>query len=227
MNYEDFKTIITESFPQLSPEQLERFAAMDMLYRDWNSKINVISRKDIDQLYSHHVLHSLAIAAFLKYQMPEAFEAFISGVKGNGGRLKVLDLGTGGGFPGIPLAVLFPEVDFTLCDSIGKKTIVASGVAASLGLKNVKVVNSRAESLDESFDYIVSRAVTSLDNFMPWVKGKYSEGILYLKGGDLVEEIATAMGKFRMRKGSVHTWGIDNWLQDEFFEQKMVIFIEK
>ena len=227
MNYEDFKTIITESFPQLSPEQLEQFAAMDMLYRDWNSKINVISRKDIDQLYSHHVLHSLAIAAFLKYQMPEAFEAFISGVKGNGGRLKILDLGTGGGFPGIPLAVLFPEVDFTLCDSIGKKTIVASGVAASLGLKNVKVVNARAESLDESFDYIVSRAVTSLDNFMPWVKGKYSEGILYLKGGDLVEEIATAMGKFRMRKGSVHTWGIDNWLQDEFFEQKMVIFIEK
>ena len=227
MNYEDFKTIITESFPQLSPEQLEQFAAMDMLYRDWNSKINVISRKDIDQLYSHHVLHSLAIAAFLKYQMPEAFEAFISGVKGNGGRLKVLDLGTGGGFPGIPLAVMFPEVDFTLCDSIGKKTIVASGVAASLGLKNVKVVNARAESLDESFDYIVSRAVTSLDNFMPWVKGKYSEGILYLKGGDLVEEIATAMGKFRMRKGSVHTWGIDNWLQDEFFEQKMVIFIEK
>lgn len=227
MNYEDFKTIITESFPQLSPEQLEQFAAMDMLYRDWNSKINVISRKDIDQLYSHHILHSLAIAAFLKYQMPEAFEAFISGVKVNGGRLKVLDLGTGGGFPGIPLAVLFPEVDFTLCDSIGKKTIVASGVAASLGLKNVKVVNSRAESLDESFDYIVSRAVTSLDNFMPWVKGKYSEGILYLKGGNLVEEIATAMGKFRMRKGSVHTWGIDNWLQDEFFEQKMVIFIEK
>lgn len=227
MNYEDFKTIITESFPQLSPEQLEQFAAMDMLYRDWNSKINVISRKDIDQLYSHHVLHSLAIAAFLKYQMPEAFEAFISGVKVNGGRLKVLDLGTGGGFPGIPLAVMFPEVDFTLCDSIGKKTIVASGVAASLGLKNVKVVNARAESLDESFDYIVSRAVTSLDNFMPWVKGKYSEGILYLKGGDLVEEIATAMGKFRMRKGSVHTWGIDNWLQDEFFEQKMVIFIEK
>ena len=227
MNYEDFKTIITESFPQLCQEQLEQFAAMDMLYRDWNSKINVISRKDIDQLYSHHVLHSLAIAAFLKYQMSEAFEAFISGVKGNGGRMKVLDLGTGGGFPGIPLAVLFPEVDFTLCDSIGKKTSVASGVAASLGLKNVKVVNSRAESLDESFDYIVSRAVTSLDNFMPWVKGKYSEGILYLKGGDLVEEIATAMGKFRMRKGSVHTWGIDNWLQDEFFEQKMVIFIEK
>ena len=219
--------LIQKYFPNLTPQQTECFAQLDALYRDWNSKINVISRKDIDQLYSHHVLHSLAIAAFLKYQMPEAFEAFISGVKVNGGRLKVLDLGTGGGFPGIPLAVLFPEVDFTLCDSIGKKTIVASGVAASLGLKNVKVVNSRAESLDESFDYIVSRAVTSLDNFMPWVKGKYSEGILYLKGGDLVEEIATAMGKFRMRKGSVHTWGIDNWLQDEFFEQKMVIFIEK
>ena len=232
MNYEDFKTIVTTTFPHLRGEQLDQFAAMDALYRDWNSKINVISRKDIDSLYSHHVLHSLAIAAYLKFQMPQAWERFhgvaVAGTSPEtGSRLRVLDLGTGGGFPGIPLAVLFPEVDFTLCDSIGKKTLVARGVAEELGLKNVKVVNARAESLDETFDFVVSRAVTSLENFIPWVRGKYSEGILYLKGGDLVEEIANAMGKFRMRKGSVHTWGIENWLSDGFFAEKMVIFIEK
>ena len=195
MNYDDFKAIVTTTFPNLRGEQLDQFAAMDALYRDWNSKINVISRKDIDSLYSHHVLHSLAIAAYLKLQMPQAWERFL-GVEATGtspeegSRLRVLDLGTGGGFPGIPLAVLFPEVDFTLCDSIGKKTLVARGVAESLGLKNVKVVNARAESLEERFDFVVSRAVTSLENFIPWVRGKYSEGILYLKGGDLAEEIA-------------------------------------
>lgn len=232
MNYDDFKAIVTTTFPNLRGEQLDQFAAMDALYRDWNSKINVISRKDIDSLYSHHVLHSLAIAAYLKLQMPQAWERFL-GVEATGtspeegSRLRVLDLGTGGGFPGIPLAVLFPEVDFTLCDSIGKKTLVARGVAESLDLKNVKVVNARAESLEERFDFVVSRAVTSLENFIPWVRGKYSEGILYLKGGDLAEEIANAMGRFRMRKGSVHTWSIENWLSDEFFAGKMVIFIEK
>ena len=232
MNYDDFKAIVTTTFPNLRGEQLDQFAAMDALYRDWNSKINVISRKDIDSLYSHHVLHSLAIAAYLKLQMPQAWERFL-GVEATGtspeegSRLRVLDLGTGGGFPGIPLAVLFPEVDFTLCDSIGKKTLVAREVAESLGLKNVKVVNARAESLEERFDFVVSRAVTSLENFIPWVRGKYSEGILYLKGGDLAEEIANAMGRFRMRKGSVHTWSIENWLSDESFAGKMVIFIEK
>lgn len=137
--------------------------------------------------------------------------------------LKILDLGTGGGFPGIPLAVMFPHTAFTLCDSIGKKIIVASEVARALGLKNVKTVNARAESLPETFDYIVSRAVTSLDNFMPWVKGKYSEGILYLKGGDLEEEIAKA----RLRKGSVSIWPVSKWTDDPFFETKQVIFIEK
>ena len=232
MNYDDFKAIVTTTFPNLRGEQLDQFAAMDALYRDWNSKINVISRKDIDSLYSHHVLHSLAIAAYLKLQMPQAWERFL-GVDATGtspeegSRLRVLDLGTGVGFPGIPLAVLFPEGEFTLCDSIGKKTLVARGVAESLGLKNVKVVNARAESLEERFDFVVSRAVTSLENFIPWVRGKYSEGILYLKGGDLAEEIANAMGRFRMRKGSVHTWPIENWLSDEFFAGKMVIFIEK
>jgi 16S rRNA (guanine527-N7)-methyltransferase len=134
-----------------------------------------------------------------------------------------MDLGTGGGFPGIPLAVIFPHAQFTLCDSIGKKIIVATEVAKGLGLKNVKTVNARAESLPETFDYIVSRAVTALDNFMPWVKGKYNEGILYLKGGDLTEEIAKA----RLRKGSVHIWPISGWTSDPFFETKQVIFIEK
>ena len=141
--------------------------------------------------------------------------------------LKIMDLGTGGGFPGIPLAIIFPHADFTLCDSIGKKIIVATEVSKGLGLKNVRTVNARAESLPETFDYIVSRAVTSLENFMPWVKGKYSEGILYLKGGDLAEEISTAMSKFKMRKGSVHIWPISNWSSDEFFETKQVIYIEK
>ena len=141
--------------------------------------------------------------------------------------MKILDLGTGGGFPGIPLAVIFPNAQFTLCDSIGKKITVATEVVKGLGLKNVNTVNARAESLPETFDYIVSRAVTSLDNFMPWVKGKYSEGILYLKGGDLAEEISVAMAKFKMRKGSVHCWPIASWTSDPFFETKMVIYIEK
>ena len=141
--------------------------------------------------------------------------------------LKILDLGTGGGFPGIPLSVIFPNGEFTLCDSIGKKIIVATEVSKGLGLKNVKTVNARAESLPETFDYIVSRAVTSLDNFMPWVKGKYSEGILYLKGGDLAEEISTAMARHKMRKGSVSIWPISSWTDDPFFETKYVIYIER
>jgi 16S rRNA (guanine527-N7)-methyltransferase len=141
--------------------------------------------------------------------------------------LKVLDLGTGGGFPGVPLAVIFPHAEFTLCDSIGKKIIVATEVCRGLGLTNAKTVNARAESLPETFDYIVSRAVTSLDNFMPWVKGKYNEGILYLKGGDLAEEVSTAMAKFKMRKGSVSIWPISSWISDPFFETKQVVFIEK
>lgn len=224
MTYNEFKEIIEKSFPEVTPEQMEQFRKMDGLYRDWNSKINVVSRKDIDELYRHHVLHSLGIAAYIRKEMPDVYER----LRGEGpysiaAPLKVMDLGTGGGFPGIPLAVMFPHAQFTLCDSIGKKIIVATEVAKGLGLKNVKTVNARAESLPETFDYIVSRAVTALDNFMPWVKGKYNEGILYLKGGDLTEEIAKA----RLRKGSVHIWPISNWTSDPFFETKQVIFIEK
>ena len=228
MTFNEFEATIKDKFPEVTEEQMEQFRRMDALYREWNAKINVVSRKDIDELYRHHVLHSLGIAAYIKIQMPDIYDR----LRGEGPYslaepLKILDLGTGGGFPGIPLAVTFPHADFTLCDSIGKKITVATEVAKGLGLKNVKTVNARAESLPETFDYIVSRAVTSLDNFMPWVKGKYNYGILYLKGGDLTEEIATAMGKYKMRKGSVHPWPISSWTSDPFFETKMVIYIEK
>ena len=228
MTFNEFKSIIQEKFPEVTPEQMAQFEQMDALYRDWNSKINVVSRKDMDELYRHHVLHSLGIAAYLKSQMPDIYDR----MRGEGPYslsepLKILDLGTGGGFPGIPLSVMFPHAQFTLCDSIGKKIIVATEVAKGLNLTNVKTVNARAESLPETFDYVVSRAVTSLDNFMPWVKGKYNEGILYLKGGDLAEEISTAMAKNKMRKGSVRQWPISSRTDDPFFETKMVIYIEK
>lgn len=228
MIFEEFKTIVEDKFPETTADQMEQFRRMEGLYREWNSKINVVSRKDIDELYRHHVLHSLGIAAYLKSEMPDVYDR----MRGDGPfalsePLKILDLGTGGGFPGIPLAVLFSHASFTLCDSIGKKITVATEVSKGLELRNVKTVNARAESLPETFDYIVSRAVTSLENFMPWVKGKYAEGILYLKGGDLAEEISTAMAKFRMRKGSVHVWPISSWTSDPFFETKQVIYIEK
>ncbi len=224
MTYTEFNEIISSKFPEVTPEQMEQFRKMEELYRDWNSKINVVSRKDIDQLYRHHVLHSLGIAAYLKTQMPDVYDRLRGeGVYSAALPLKILDLGTGGGFPGIPLAVMFPKAEFTLCDSIGKKIIVATEVSRGLDLKNVKTVNARAESLPETFDYVVSRAVTSLDNFMPWVKGKYTDGILYLKGGDLAEEIASA----HLRKGSVHIWPISSWTDDPFFETKQVIYIEK
>jgi 16S rRNA (guanine527-N7)-methyltransferase len=228
MTFNEFKAIIVEKFPEVTPEQMDRFEKMDALYREWNAKINVVSRKDMDELYRHHILHSLGIAAFLKTQMPDIYDR----LRGEGPYslsepMKLLDLGTGGGFPGIPLAVMFPHAQFTLCDSIGKKIIVATEVSKGLGLKNVTTVNARAETLPDTYHYIVSRAVTSLDNFMPWVKGKYTDGILYLKGGDLAEEISTAMAKHKMRKGSVHQWPISSWTTDPFFETKMVIHIEK
>lgn len=228
MTFNEFRSIIETQFPEVTPEQMEQFRRMEELYRDWNAKINVISRKDIDELYRHHVLHSLGIAAYLRAMMPDVYER----LRGEGPYsvsqpLKILDLGTGGGFPGIPLAVIFPHAEFTLCDSIGKKIIVATEAYKGIGLKNVRTVNARAESLPDIFDYIVSRAVTSLDNFMPWVKGKFNEGILYLKGGDLAQEVSDTMAKFKMRKGSVRIWALSNWLSDPFFETKQVVFVEK
>jgi len=219
MIFEDFKKVLAGEFPQVSERQLEQFRAMDALYREWNERINVISRKDIDGLYEHHVLHSLAIASYLKRMRPDDCEAFAEA--------SVLDLGTGGGFPGVPLAILFPAARFTLCDSIGKKVRVAQEVTSALGLENVETVNARAESLGRSFDYVVSRAVTTLDNFYPWVKDSFRKSILYLKGGDVNSEIASLMGRFKLAKGSVHSWKIASWLDEEYFSEKFVIQIEK
>lgn len=221
MDFKQFQAFMEASFPEVTDVQLAQFKLMEPLYRDWNSKINVISRKDIDSLYDHHILHSLAIARYLKAQREEEWVSLASPQSG----LQVLDLGTGGGFPGIPLAIMFPGTRFVLCDSIKKKTIVAQDVALQLGLTNVTVTNARAETLPGKFDYVVSRAVASLMDFYPWVKGKYSKSILYLKGGDINEEIAELMSRFKMKKGSISTWPVDSWLKDNYFEGKFVINI--
>jgi len=216
MSAAEFLAFVKEWFP-LTPEQERRFAALEGLYREWNAQINVISRKDIDNVYEHHVLHSLAIARYLQ----------VSGLADDFSASDVLDLGTGGGFPGIPLAILFPSAKFVLCDSVGKKTIVAEAVAKALGLENVIVVHARAEGLPQDFDYVVSRAVASLPDFYPWVKGKFRKGILYLKGGEVNAEISAIMARYRLARGSIHTWRVDSWLPGEWFAGKLVIHIEK
>ena len=205
------ENIIYKYFPKLTEDQRAKFDALESLYRDWNSKINVISRKDMDSFYLHHVLHSLAISKMI---------SFSDGAT-------VLDVGTGGGFPGSPLAILFPNVEFTLCDSIGKKIKVVEGVATSLGLKNVKWVNARVETLPQKFDYIVSRAVTDLSNFIPWVKNSYKNGIIYLKGGDLKEEIEGCCRAKMVEKDKIMIFNIQDWFSEEFFESKKVIFIAR
>lgn len=241
IGFADFEAFLKASFPDMTDGMVERFRLMDAGYRDWNAKINVISRKDIDCLYDHHVLHSLAIAEYLRTQRPEVYSMFTAplqegsvapvssstNVNASRAGLRVLDLGTGGGFPGIPLAVMFPNVRFTLCDSVGKKTIVAREIADMLGLDNVEIVNARAESLPGRFDFVVSRAVASLTDFYPWVKGKYSQSILYLKGGDINEEICALMSRERLRKGSVSTWPVTTWLSDPYFAGKFVIDIRR
>ena len=197
-------------------KEKEDYSRMIALYREWNERINVVSRKDIDALYEHHILHSLAIAEYVNRFYPDGFDG-----------AQILDLGTGGGFPGIPLADAFPQAHFTLCDSIGNKVRVAQAVADGLGLQNVRCVNARAESLPETFDWVVSRAVTSLDNFYPWVKGKFRRSILYLKGGDVNAEISELVRKCRVEPGRIRTWRIDEWLKDEYFAEKFVIEIGK
>lgn len=195
--------------------QREQLSKLYPLYKEWNEKINVISRKDIDLLYEHHVLHSLAI---LKFAQDAGIE--LSGCN-------IMDVGTGGGFPGIPLAIMLPDSNFTLVDSVGKKIKVVEGVAGSIGLGNVKALNMRAESVPGEFDYIVSRAVTDLQNFLPWVKGKYGRGIIYLKGGDINSELDNALKKNKIHKNNLFVKEISEWFDEEFFNQKKVIYIAR
>ena len=202
--------LIYKYFPQLTERQKEQFAALLPLYQDWNSKINVISRKDMDNFYEHHVLHSLAIAKVQPFKT----------------MAEILDVGTGGGFPGIPLAIMFPDAKFYLVDSIGKKIKVVQDVAQQLQLQNVRAEQIRAEQVQGDFDFIVSRAVTDLSQFSQWVRGKFSDiryhhlrnGILYLKGGDLDAELAPF-------KKKVRTWDISDFFAEEYFLTKKVIHL--
>jgi len=201
--------LILKYFPNLTETQIQQFEALEGLYKDWNSKINVISRKDIDELYLRHVLHSLGIAKVIN---------FTSGTS-------VLDVGTGGGFPGVPLAILFPECQFHLVDSINKKLKVINAVAESIELTNIKTTHSRVEAIDETYDFIVSRAVTTMPEFTTWVKGKISRtqknelknGILYLKGGDLTEELK--------QYKTVKAFLLSDYFEEPFFETKKVIHL--
>ncbi len=202
--------LILKYFPDITSSQKDQFAALETLYKDWNEKINVISRKDTESLYEKHILHSLGIAKVM---------AFADDTK-------VLDIGTGGGFPGIPLAILFPNVQFTLVDSIGKKIAVVNGVAESLGLANVTAHHMRAEQLKEKFHFVVSRAVTQMPVFLTWLRGKFEKeqfnpkhnGVLYLKGGDLGEELAGI---------KCEIFQLKNYFEEEFFDTKKVVYLSK
>ncbi len=204
--------IISKYFTNLTPEQNKQFAQLDELYRHWNERINLISRKDIEQLYERHILHSLAIVKVT---------TFADGAK-------ILDVGTGGGFPGIPLAIMFPQCSFMLVDSIGKKIMVVNEVANALGLKNVAALQVRAETLPQKFDFVVSRAVTDLPTFMSWVwpkimrgdKSSIPNGILYLKGGDLTEELKPV-------KQPLSITPLSDFFEEEFFETKKIVYVKK
>lgn len=202
--------LIKKYFPDLTATQFDKLAQMDELYQFWNAKVNVISRQDIDTLYERHILHSLGIAKVIQFK---------SGTN-------ILDVGTGGGFPGIPLAILFPEAQFHLVDSIGKKIRVVQEIAQALQLDNVKAEQVRAERLDDTYEFVVSRAVTRLTPFTGWVRKNINRnsfhslknGILYLKGGDLTEEIAELNLKTRV-------YALSDYFTEEFFETKKVVYV--
>lgn len=201
-------------FPNLTDQQCQQFEQLDAVYRDWNSKINVISRKDIDNLYTHHIVHSLGIAKVLSFKPGT----------------KIMDLGTGGGFPGIPLAILFPEVDFMLVDSIGKKVRVTQAVADAVGLTNVRSQQIRAEELKERFDFVVTRAVAVLPQLMTWIHRSLHDdhqhgmpnGLLALKGIDRATEETQALGK----KAYTEIYPLQDYFEEEFFETKCVVYAQ-
>ncbi|NER18673.1 16S rRNA (guanine(527)-N(7))-methyltransferase RsmG [Spongiivirga citrea] len=202
-------SLIKKYFPNLSVDQYSHFEQLKDLYQDWNLKINVVSRKDIDELYLRHVLHSLGIAKYISFKSGS----------------KIMDVGTGGGFPGIPLAIMFPEIHFTLVDSIGKKIKVVQEVSKGLGLTNVTAIHSRVEDIDNTFDFIVSRAVAAMPTFVRWTKGKIAKknnhdirnGIIYLKGGDLTEELAD------FPKAEITN--LSDYFEEEFYETKKVVYL--
>ncbi|MCT4630702.1 16S rRNA (guanine(527)-N(7))-methyltransferase RsmG [Winogradskyella sp.] len=201
--------LILKYFPDLTEVQIKQFKALETLYKDWNAKINVVSRKDIDELYLRHVLHSLGIAKVIQFS----------------DNTSILDVGTGGGFPGVPLAILFPNCQFHLVDSINKKLKVINAVCDAIEINNVKTTHSRVEAIDETYDFIVSRAVTAMPEFTKWVKGKIAKkqnnelknGILYLKGGDLTEELK--------QYTSVKAHLLSDYFEEDFFETKKVIHL--
>ena len=201
--------LILKYFPNLTEDQIEKFSKLEALYQDWNLKINVVSRKDIDELYLRHVLHSLAIAKVIQF--------------GDGS--KIMDVGTGGGFPGIPLAIMFPECSFHLVDSIAKKLKVVDEVVEGLGLENVKTTHSRVEEINDTYDFIVSRAVAAMPTFVHWIKGKVAKkqnhelknGIIYLKGGDLAEELKDYK--------TATIYNISDFYNEEFYETKKVVHL--
>lgn len=214
MRQSDSARIIQFYFPNLDQNQMQQFEILKDLYLDWNSKINVISRKDTENFYTRHVLHSLSIAKFIDFKK----------------NTKIMDVGTGGGFPGIPLAIYFKNSSFTLVDSIGKKIKVVDQIVDELKIKNVKPKTERAENISEKFDFIVSRAVTQLERFCPWVeqnisksnKNEIPNGIIYLKGGDLKEEIQKITKKYNYRIEK-----IINYFEDSFFESKSILYLHK
>jgi len=203
--------LVDKYFPDLSSDKIDKLKALEQLYSYWNDRINVISRKDFDNFYTHHVLHSLAIAKYIDFKP----------------NTNILDIGTGGGFPGLPLAILFDNVNFTLIDSIGKKIKVVEEISAALEINNIKAIHTRAENIEGRFDFVLSRAVTKLDRFLPWIENKISKtskhkienGLIYLKGGDIKEELAAINKKYSIKS-------ISDYFNEDFFKTKLIVHVK-